>query len=44
VTEQGVARIFGSDEKQQARELIENAAHPRVREELREEAAALGLC
>jgi acyl-CoA hydrolase len=44
VTEQGVARIFGSDEKQQARELVENAAHPRVRDELREEAAALGLC
>ncbi len=44
VTEQGIARIFGSDEKQQARELVENAAHPRVREELREEAAALGLC
>jgi acyl-CoA hydrolase len=43
VTEQGVARIFGSDEKQQARELIENAAHPRVRDELREEAVALGL-
>ncbi len=43
VTEQGIARIFGSDEKQQARELIEYAAHPRVREELREEAAALGL-
>lgn len=43
VTEQGVAQIFGGDEKRQARQLVENAAHPRVREELREEAAALGL-
>ena len=43
ITEQGVAEIFGSDEKSQARQLIEHAAHPRVREELREEAAALGL-
>lgn len=43
VTEQGVAQIFGSDEKRQARQLVENAAHPRVRDELREEAAALGL-
>jgi acyl-CoA hydrolase len=43
VTEQGVAEIFGSDERRQARQLVENAAHPRVRDELREEAAALGL-
>ena len=43
VTEQGVAEIFGHDEKSQARQLVEHAAHPRVREELREEAAALGL-
>jgi acyl-CoA hydrolase len=43
VTEQGVAEIFGGDEKRQARELVERAAHPRVREELREEAVALGL-
>lgn len=43
VTEQGVAEIWGHDEKTQARHLIENAAHPRVREELWEEAAALGL-
>ncbi len=43
VTEQGVAEIFGGDEKRQARQLVENAAHPRVRDELREEAAALGL-
>jgi len=43
VTEQGVARLWGYDEKTQARHLIEYAAHPRVREELWEEAAGLGL-
>jgi acyl-CoA hydrolase len=43
VTEQGVAEIFGGDEKRQARQLVEHAAHPQVREELREEALALGL-
>jgi acyl-CoA hydrolase len=43
VTEQGVARIAGLDERAQASNLIEHAAHPRVREELREEARALGL-
>jgi len=43
VTEQGVAEIFGSDERRQAHQLVERAAHPRVRDELREEAAALGL-
>ncbi len=43
ITEQGVADVFGHDEKAQARHLIENAANPRVRDELWEEAAALGL-
>jgi acyl-CoA hydrolase len=43
VTEQGVAEVFGHDQKSQARNLIENAAHPRVREELWEEAHALSL-
>jgi acyl-CoA hydrolase len=43
VTEQGVADIFGRDQRTQARQLIEQAAHPSVREELAEEAAALGL-
>jgi acyl-CoA hydrolase len=43
VTEQGVAEISGNDQLEQARQLIDNAAHPSVREELREEAAALGL-
>ena len=32
VTEQGVAEMFGHDERAQARHLIEHAAHPRVRE------------
>jgi acyl-CoA hydrolase len=43
VTEQGVARLWGYDEKTQAGHLIEHAAHPRVRAELWEEAANLGL-
>ncbi len=43
VTEQGVAPLFGAPETEQARALIEQAAHPRVRAELWEEARALGL-
>jgi acyl-CoA hydrolase len=43
VTDQGVAELFGRDERAQTRGLIEQAAHPRVREELWEEATALGL-
>jgi acyl-CoA hydrolase len=43
VTEQGVARLWGYDEKTQARHLIEHAAHPKVRAELWEEAQNLGL-
>jgi len=43
VTEQGVARLLGYDEKMQARHLIEDAAHPSVRAELWEEAKELGL-
>jgi acyl-CoA hydrolase len=43
VTEQGVARLMGYDEKTQARNLIEYAAHPQVRAELWEEAKELGL-
>jgi acyl-CoA hydrolase len=42
VTENGVAQVFGNSESAQARELIEHAAHPDVREELWEEAIALG--
>jgi acyl-CoA hydrolase len=43
VTEQGVADLFGRDQGVQATHLIEHAAHPDVRDELREEAVALGL-
>jgi acyl-CoA hydrolase len=43
VTEQGIAWMWGRDERTQARNLIEHAAHPSVREDLWEEAVALGL-
>jgi acyl-CoA hydrolase len=43
VTEHGVARLSGYNEKTQARHLIDYAAHPRARAELREEARSLGL-
>lgn len=43
VTEQGVAKLLGYNEKTQARHLIEYAAHPSVRAELWEEARELGL-
>lgn len=43
VTEQGTALLWGQTERQQAHNLIEHAAHPRVRDELREEARHLGL-
>jgi acyl-CoA hydrolase len=43
VTEQGVAEVSGHDQRTQATQLIEHAAHPSVREELVEEAHALHL-
>jgi acyl-CoA hydrolase len=43
VTELGTAEVYGKDQAEQARQLIENSAHPSVREELWEEAVALGL-
>jgi acyl-CoA hydrolase len=43
VTEQGVAWMWGRDEREQARNLIEHAAHPSVRDDLWEEARGLGL-
>ncbi len=43
VTEQGTAWMWGRDEREQARNLIEQAAHPSVRDDLWEEARALGL-
>ncbi|MEY4491878.1 MAG: hypothetical protein RL085_289 [Actinomycetota bacterium] len=43
VTENGVADIFGHSQEQQARNLIEQAAHPSVRDELTETAHRLRL-
>lgn len=43
VTEQGVAPVVGLSERDQARSLIENAAHPDAREGLWEAARAQGL-
>lgn len=43
VTEHGTALIWGHSEKEQAAALIEQCAHPRVRDELWEEAHHLGL-
>lgn len=43
VTEQGVAPVVGLSERDQARSLIENAAHPDARAALWEAAAAQGL-
>ena len=43
VTEQGLAEIFGRDQRTQAHNLISRAAHPGAREELWEEAEALDL-
>lgn len=43
VTEQGRADLFGRSQHEQAAHLIENAADPRAREQLREAAARLGL-
>lgn len=43
ITENGVAECAGRSEKQQAANLIEQAAHPVIRDELWEEARHLGL-
>jgi acyl-CoA hydrolase len=43
VTEQGVAEVFGLDQRRQASNIIEHAAHPGIREQLWESAVALGL-
>jgi acyl-CoA hydrolase len=43
VTEQGVAEVFGLDQRQQAANIIDHAANPQVRAELWEQAAGLGL-
>jgi acyl-CoA hydrolase len=43
ITEHGVAPIWGCSQQEQALNLIEQAAHPDVRDELYEEAVALSL-
>jgi len=43
VTEQGVADCFGHSQSEQARNIIGQAAHPSVREELTEAAREMGL-
>lgn len=42
VTEQGTAHVFGRTEAEQTRQIIECAAHPSVRESLREAARKMG--
>ena len=42
-TENGIAQVFGNDEDEQARQIIEHAAHPDARDELREAGRAMGL-
>jgi acyl-CoA hydrolase len=43
VTENGIAEIFGYSQRTQAANLIEKAAHPDARDELRQAAARMGL-
>ncbi len=43
ITENGAAEIWGSSQSEQAEQLITRCAHPDVRDELWEEARALGL-
>jgi len=43
VTEQGMAPCFGHSQREQAQSIISNAAHPSVRDELQDAAAAMGL-
>ena len=42
-TENGIAHCFGHSQNEQARNIIERAAHPNVRDSLREKAAEFGL-
>jgi acyl-CoA hydrolase len=42
ISEQGAAEIFGRSRPEQSELIIDNVAHPRVRDELREAAATLG--
>lgn len=42
-TEYGIANCFGHSQNEQARNIIENAAHPDARDSLRQKAAEFGL-
>ncbi|MFS2293042.1 MAG: 4-hydroxybutyrate CoA-transferase [Actinomadura sp.] len=43
VSEQGTAAIWGHDAESQARQIVDEVAHPSVRDELREEGRRLGF-
>ena len=43
VSENGLARVFGNSEREQARQIIEHVAHPDAREELRAFGASVGI-
>jgi acyl-CoA hydrolase len=43
VTEHGCAKIFGRSQQAQARLIIDEIAHPDVRDQLREAASEIGL-
>jgi acyl-CoA hydrolase len=43
VSEHGVAAIWGNDSTAQARQIVDNVAHPQVRDDLRSAAHSLGL-
>ncbi|WP_432971518.1 acetyl-CoA hydrolase/transferase family protein [Dactylosporangium sp. CA-233914] len=43
VTEQGTAQIWGRDSAEQAQQILDHAAHPSARDELREAGRRLGL-
>ena len=42
-TENGIASVFGRSQRDRVTNIIERAAHPNAREELREAAATMGL-
>jgi acyl-CoA hydrolase len=43
VSEQGTATIWGHDTGEQAQQIIDHVAHPRVRDELRDAGRSLGF-
>jgi acyl-CoA hydrolase len=43
ISEQGAANILGRSQEEQARNLIEHAAHPRARDALYEAASGMSL-